>query len=104
MCCSATGEGDGSRTRGNQVSRSRTHLPSCQAGCGAPWPGCEALLPGEREQRGAAEVLRWSGSPFRLLLYSNQGERSPCPPASPPTRQDCCFSPTERTSLQEYHK
>lgn len=38
----------------------------CQAGCGAPWPGSAAPLPGEREQRGAAEVLRWSGRSVAL--------------------------------------
>ncbi|KAK2856849.1 hypothetical protein Q5P01_005584 [Channa striata] len=53
-------------------------------GCGAPWPASDALLPGESERRGAAEVLRWSGSSVGLRLRSQQGSRCPCAPASPP--------------------
>lgn len=69
--------------------------PPCQAGCGAPWPGSVALLPREREQSGAAEVLRWSGSSIGLSLRSNQGGQSPCPPASSPARPVCPLSPTD---------
>lgn len=98
-------KGDGSRSGMVTIScwprlRESYSPPPCQAGSGAPWPGSAALLPGEREQRGAAEVLRWSASPTGLPLRSNQGRQSPCPPASSPTRPDCSFSPTDRKSLR----
>lgn len=98
-------KGDGSRSGMVTVScwprlRESYSPPPCQAGCGAPWPGSAALLPGEREQRGAAEVLRWSGAPIWLLLRSNQGRESPCPPASSPTRPDCSCSARDGKTLR----
>lgn len=90
---------------GNHIVLARApgavYSPSpCQTGCGAPWPGSAAQLPGEREQKGASEVLRWSSSSTGLPLRLNQGRQSPCPPASSPARPGRSSSPTDRKSLR----
>lgn len=97
-------KGDGSRSGMVTIScwpglREPYSPPPCQAGCGAPWLGSAAPLPGEREQSGASEVLRWSRSSIGLPLRLNQGRESPCPSASSPARPGRSSSPTDRKSL-----
>lgn len=92
-------KGDGSRSGMVTIScwpglREPYSPPPCQAGCGAPWPGSAAPLPGEREKRGASEVLRWSSFSIRLPVRLNKADTTPVlrllpPPARavPPLQQ-----------------
>jgi len=106
QCCSVrpTGEGRWQQVRnGNHIVLAKapgvvltSSVPS-RLWCAVAGFSCSV----PREQRGAAEVLRWSASTRWLPLRSTQGRQSPCPPASlsPPPPPPPPPLLTDRTTL-----